>query len=143
MTIGALSEQTGVSVKILRTYEDLGLLSTLGRSPGNYRLFGQESTWCVAVVEELRSLGLTLVEIKELAEPYLGTEDALGPRMAAILKLARQRTEHRIEELRSRLERLDRFEARHLDELDGRGDFRAHDPCLHTKGLESPTGRRP
>jgi MerR family regulatory protein len=41
MTIGTLSRRTGVPVKALRAYEDMGLLYTVGRSPGNYRLFGQ------------------------------------------------------------------------------------------------------
>ena len=41
MTIGSLSRRTGVPVKTLRTYEDLGLIYTVGRSPGNYRLDGE------------------------------------------------------------------------------------------------------
>ena len=32
MTIGQLSRHTGVPVKVLRHYEDLGVLYTLGRS---------------------------------------------------------------------------------------------------------------
>lgn len=46
MTIGGLSRQTGVPVKTLREYEDLGLIYTVGRSAGNYRLFDAEaSAW--------------------------------------------------------------------------------------------------
>lgn len=141
MTIGTLSRHTGVAVKALRSYEDLGLIATVGRSPGNYRLFGEEALWCVAVVEELRAL----VEICELAEPYLRTDDALGRRVAAVLGAARERTEQRIEALRvrlDRLDRLDRFEADHADELAGRADFRADDPCSREGGLDSPTGGR-
>src|SRR5436190_1004552 len=67
MTIGALSRRTGVPVKMLRDYEDLGLIYTVGRSAGNYRLFGEEALWCVGVVGGLRDLGLTLHEIRELA----------------------------------------------------------------------------
>ena len=72
MTIGVLSRRTGVPVKVLRTYEDLGLIYTVGRSAGNYRLFGDEALWCVRVVGGLRSLGLTLAEIQTLAAVYLG-----------------------------------------------------------------------
>jgi DNA-binding transcriptional MerR regulator len=32
MTIGTLSRRTGIPVKALRTYEDMGLLYTVGRS---------------------------------------------------------------------------------------------------------------
>ena len=63
MTIGSLSRRTGVPVKTLRTYEDMGLIYTVGRSPGNYRLFGEDALWCVGVVTGLRGLGLTLDEI--------------------------------------------------------------------------------
>jgi MerR family regulatory protein len=38
MTIGNLSRRTGVPVKALRQYEDMGLVYTAGRSAGNYRL---------------------------------------------------------------------------------------------------------
>ena len=57
MTIGTLSRRTGVTVKALRAYEDMGLIYTVGRSPGNYRLFGDEALWCVGVVSGLRNLG--------------------------------------------------------------------------------------
>jgi MerR family transcriptional regulator, copper efflux regulator len=43
MTIGTLSRRTEVPVKTLRTYEDLGLIYTAGRSAGNYRLFDTEA----------------------------------------------------------------------------------------------------
>jgi MerR family copper efflux transcriptional regulator len=54
MTIGALSRRTGVPVKALREYEDLGLIYTVGRSAGNYRLFSEEALWCLGVIGTLR-----------------------------------------------------------------------------------------
>src|SRR6266496_1374750 len=66
MTIGQLSKLSGVSIKMLRTYEDLGFLCTRGRSESNYRLFGEEALRCVQMVQSLRSLGLTLKEIQAL-----------------------------------------------------------------------------
>ena len=57
MTIGALSRRTGVPVKALREYEDLGLIYTVGRSAGNYRLFDEEALWCVGVIGTLRDSG--------------------------------------------------------------------------------------
>jgi MerR family copper efflux transcriptional regulator len=71
MTIGQLSQSTGVPIKVLRHYEDLGFLYTLGRSESNYRLFGKEAVWCVQVIQGLRSLGLTLKEIRALVMCYL------------------------------------------------------------------------
>ncbi len=113
MTIGGLSRQTGVPVKTLREYEDLGLIYTVGRSAGNYRLFNAEALWCVGVVGTLRALGLTLAEIRELAGGYLcQTGDNIGPRLAGMLEVVRARTQDRITELCQLLRRIDDFEAR-------------------------------
>jgi len=75
MTIGKLSRRTGVPIKVLRKYEDLGFLYTLGRSESNYRLFAEEALWCVQVVQGLRSLGLTLKELQVLTTSYLARSD--------------------------------------------------------------------
>ena len=129
MTIGSLSGRTGVPVKALRKYEDMGLIYTAGRSPGNYRLYDEEALWCVGVIGSLRGLGLTLAEIRELAEVYLArTEDPIGPRLSAVLRAARGRVQNRITELQQLLQRIDDFEADHAAELAGRTDFRVQDP---------------
>jgi MerR family transcriptional regulator, copper efflux regulator len=129
MTIGSLSRRTGVPVKALREYEDLGLIYTVGRSAGNYRLFDQEALWCVAVIGTLRGLGLTLAEIRDLAVGYLQRSDEpIGPRLAEVLRTARTRTEKRIAELHELLRRIDDYQAQFTDQLAGRADFRALDP---------------
>ncbi len=129
MTIGALSRRTGVPVKALREYEDLGLIYTVGRSPGNYRLFDDEALWCVGVVGTLRGLGLTVAEIRDLAASYLQRSDEpIGPRLAEVLHAVRARTENRIAGLRELLRRIDDYQAQFADQLAGRADFRALDP---------------
>jgi hypothetical protein len=57
-----------------------GLIYTAGRGPGNYRLFDEDALWCVEVVGNLRAMGLTLAEIRELAGTYLqGRDESVGP----------------------------------------------------------------
>src|SRR5260370_19125683 len=90
MTIGQLSRRSGVPIKVLRDYEDLGFLYTLGRSESNYRLFGEEALWCVQVIQGLRSLGLTLKEIQalvtcSLARPAKLSGALLEPHLAQAL----------------------------------------------------------
>jgi DNA-binding transcriptional MerR regulator len=129
MTIGTLARRTGVPVKTLRVYEDLGFIYTVGRSAGNYRLFGEDALWCVGVVGTMRGLGLTLAEIQALTAIYLGRSDEpIGPRLAQILTAVRDRSELRISELQALLQRITDYEADHADELSGRADFRAQDP---------------
>lgn len=135
MTIGALSRRTGVSVKTLRQYEDLGLIYTAGRSAGNYRLFNDEALWCIGVISMLRNLGLTLAEIQELATNYLQrTSEPSGPRLAKLLAAVRDRTEQRIDTLHQILQRIGAFEAGHAAELTGDADFRAQDPHFGRQG---------
>jgi MerR family transcriptional regulator, copper efflux regulator len=129
MTIGTLSRRTGVSVKLLRAYEDLGLIYTVGRSSGNYRLFDEEALWCVQVVGGLRALGLTLSEIQGLAGEYLARPgEPVGLRLAALLRAARARAVARIAELQELIARIDDFSATRADELAGRAEFRTDDP---------------
>ena len=134
MTIGTLSRRTGVAVKTLRAYEDLGLIYSLGRSEGNYRLFGEEALWCVGVVAMLRDLGLTLVEIAELTDAYLhDTERPDGPQLAAVLGAVRARTKAHVAVLTERLDRIAAFEETFADELAGLADFKALDPTFRTR----------
>jgi MerR family transcriptional regulator, copper efflux regulator len=123
MTIGELSRRTGMPVRALREYEDMGLIYTVGRSPGNYRLFDESAQWCVGAIRGLRSLGLTVAEIREVAGIYLGRPDQpIGPHLASRLRAARARTDARIDELQSLRRRIDGFEASHAAELAGLGD---------------------
>lgn len=64
MKIGALSARSGLPVKTLRYYEDLGLLPAIGRSEGGYRLFAEDSLRRLEFIRRLKTLGLSLEEIQ-------------------------------------------------------------------------------
>ncbi len=94
MTIGQLARRTGVPIKALREYEQLGLIYTLGRSESNYRLFDEEALWCVQVIRTMRSLGLTLKEIQDLTALYLERPgEPIGPHLGEKLEGALTRIE--------------------------------------------------
>jgi DNA-binding transcriptional MerR regulator len=144
MKIGELSRRTGTPVRLLREYADMGLIYTDGRSPGGYRLFDESALWCVEVIRGLRSLGLTVAEIRDVASVYLArTDQPIGPHLAERLASARARVNARIGELEELRRRLDAFEAAHTAELAGQGgtDFRSTDP-RSLEALDSPPGRR-
>ena len=143
MTIGELSRRTGITVKTLREYEGMGLIYTVGRSPGNYRLFDESALLCVDVIRNLRSLGLTVAEIREIAGIYLAKPDEpIGPHVADRVRAARSRINARIEELQQLRQRIDEFETRHAAELAGdrNSGFRATIRDLEPIGLDSPLG---
>lgn len=64
MKIGVLARRSGMTVKTLRYYEDLGLLPAIGRSEGGYRLFAEESLQRLEFIRRLKTLGLSLEEIQ-------------------------------------------------------------------------------
>ncbi len=100
MTVGELARRTGMSAKAIRQFEGLGLIYSAGRSEANYRLFDESAIWCIQVIGSLRSVGLTIKEIQQLASVYLDRpEEPIGPRLAELLDRAEQRIERRREEL--------------------------------------------
>lgn len=133
MTVGELSRRTGTPAKALRAWTDLGLVYSAGRSPAGYRLYDESALWCAAVIGELRGLGLTIAEIRELAAVYLGQPgEPIGPHLAALLRRARDRAETRIRNLQDLRERIDQALA--SEDLDLAGDtLRDTDPRHRTK----------
>lgn len=118
MTIGELSERSGVSVKKIRRYTNRGLIFGAGRSKGNYRLYDESALECIRGVMALRSLGLSLKDIEQLNALY--TDDAYRPVGPWLLKrLAQVRTEidQQINQLESIRARIDDFMAKHADQL--------------------------
>lgn len=64
MKIGELAARSGLPVKTLRYYEDLGLLPAIGRTDGGYRLFDSASLRRLEFIRRLKTLGLSLEEIQ-------------------------------------------------------------------------------
>src|SRR5437016_9507206 len=131
MTVGELSRRTGMPIKSIREYHDARLIYGAGRSSGNYRLFDESALWCIEVIRTLRSLGLTVNEIRELAGVYLDRPDQpVGPHLAERLRAVRARIEGRMAELQDLRRRIDDFEVAHAAALAGGGgaNFRGGDP---------------
>jgi len=66
MKIGELAKRSGCSVQTIRYYEREGLLSSVARSEGNFRLYDKQAEERLMLVKRCRSLDLTLVEVKQL-----------------------------------------------------------------------------
>lgn len=108
MTIGELAASTGLSHKQIRELEGRGLIYSVGRSGGNYRLFDESALWCVRTIIELRELGLTLTEIERLRDHHRsGSEQPLEQLFRAILSTVRERLADQIEDLNATVARID------------------------------------
>jgi len=124
MTVGELARRTGMSAKAIRQFEGLGLIYSAGRSEANYRLFDESAIWCIQVIANLRSLGLTIKEIQQLAAVYLDrSSEPIGPRLAELLDRAERRIEQRRAELDLIQHRIRDFRAANTAALAGRSDL--------------------
>ncbi|WP_084965602.1 MerR family transcriptional regulator [Thermoactinospora rubra] len=63
MLIGEVARRSGVSARMLRHYESLGLVRPTGRTEGGYREYSSEDIRRIFHIESLRSLGMSLREI--------------------------------------------------------------------------------
>lgn len=65
-TIGSVAKASGVSVKMVRHYEALGLLKGVKRTASNYRLYGENDVHTLRFIRRARSLGFSMDDIREL-----------------------------------------------------------------------------
>ena len=68
--IGSVAKESGIPIKTIRYYDELGLLKTSGRTEGGYRLFSADVLSRLKFIKRAQSLGLSLSEIKEFLEVH-------------------------------------------------------------------------
>nr|WP_260152347.1 MerR family transcriptional regulator [Hoyosella altamirensis] len=101
--IGEVSRRSGVSTRMLRHYESLGLVTPTGRTSGGYREYSSDDIQRIFHVESLRSLGLSLRDVQRvLDDPQFAPADL-------VTDLIRQ-TQRRIDREQELLARLQRVE---------------------------------
>lgn len=66
VNIGRAAQLSGVSAKMIRHYEQLGLLPTMARSEGGYRLYHEKDIHSLRFIRRSRDLGFSMAEIAEL-----------------------------------------------------------------------------
>jgi MerR family copper efflux transcriptional regulator len=66
MQIGEASRTTGVSAKMIRHYEAIGLIPAADRRESNYRDYGTEDVHRLGFIRHARDLGFSIDEIRDL-----------------------------------------------------------------------------
>lgn len=66
MNIGQAAAAGGVSAKMIRHYEAIGLLNPARRTPAGYRVYRHHDVHNLRFIRQARSLGFSIRQIKEL-----------------------------------------------------------------------------
>jgi MerR family copper efflux transcriptional regulator len=111
MKIKDLAQLTGLSAKTIRYYESIGVLSAPPRAPNGYRDYSEQDVARVRFVAGIRSLDLSLDEVKEL----VAMRDRREAPCRTLLDLIQQKADQI--ETRIRLLKQMQVELRQLHEL--------------------------
>jgi MerR family transcriptional regulator, copper efflux regulator len=66
LNIGAAAHRSGITVKMIRYYESIGLIAPADRTASNYRTYDERDISRLEFVKRARSLGFSLDEIRQL-----------------------------------------------------------------------------
>jgi len=69
-SIGKLAELTGIPVKTIRYYSDIGVLPEPARTPSGYRRYTDEHRVRLELVRTLREIGIDLATIRALGDKH-------------------------------------------------------------------------
>jgi MerR family transcriptional regulator, mercuric resistance operon regulatory protein len=102
LTIGQLSQLTGVNIETIRYYEKIKVLPAPSRAENGRRVYGRMETRILAFVRRSRELGFSLDEVRALLR--LG-----GPEKASCREV-REIAAHHLDDIRAKISDLRKLE---------------------------------
>lgn len=120
MQIGEVADRTGLSLRTIRHYEEVGLALPTARSQGGFRLYTDDDVTRLLVIKRMKPLDFTLEEMRDLLDildrlQAADTGDAADIGEAARTDLTkrlavyRSLVEERCEKIRTRLSDAEQF----------------------------------
>jgi len=134
LKIGELAKRSGVSVRTLHHYHEIGLLTPSLHSSGEHRRYGAADVLKLQQIRSLQALGLSLAEVREalarpdhsplatverhlaIVEDELAAGRRLQTRLAWLAERLRTAVEPTLDELTQTLEALDMYEQHYTTE---------------------------
>jgi MerR family copper efflux transcriptional regulator len=121
--IGEVAELVGLSLRTVRYYEEVGLLSAPARTEGGFRLYGAEHIDQLLLIKQMKPLGFSIEEMRALFDAREVLERSTSARKRGA---ARQSLEgfaelagERCRKLREQLRAGERFTRQLRDEATG------------------------
>jgi MerR family transcriptional regulator, copper efflux regulator len=120
MRIGDLTERAGVTQRTVRYYESIGLLPPGEREGHGYHYYTEETLARLQKIDQLKKLGLSLDEIRDVIDLYFVNPDPSGvqakQRVLGILRQHLADVDKKVSELQQfradllmNIERFERF----------------------------------
>jgi Cu(I)-responsive transcriptional regulator len=131
MNIGEAAKAAGVSAKMIRNYEQIGLLPPAERSDSGYRLYGVRDVSVLRFIRQSRRLGFSMEQIAELIGMW--GDDARSSR--EVKAVAQRHLDDLEEKLREIWEMKDALQ-RLVNAC--KGDDHAHCAILENLAVDSP-----
>ncbi|WP_309073328.1 MerR family transcriptional regulator [Paenarthrobacter sp.] len=78
MHIGELAERTGLSLRTIRHYDEVGLLPATGRTDGGFRVYAENDVERLTLIKQMKPLGFSLEEMAEILEILSALESGSG-----------------------------------------------------------------
>ncbi len=116
MQIGEVAEQTSLSLRTIRYYEEMGLVTPSARTTGGFRLYTETDVARLRLIRRMKPLEFTLEEMRdvlavldalEAADPAGADHEVLVDRLRGY----RQAADARVAALREQLEVAEGFAA--------------------------------
>src|SRR5690606_8957001 len=131
MNIGEAARASGVSAKMIRYYEQTGLIPPAGRTAAGYRDYSHSDVHMLRFIRRARDLGFSVSEINELLNRWRDQ----GRQSADVKRIARAHIEDLYRKIDNLKEMADTLQTL-VDSCSG--DHRPDCPIL--AGLEKPEG---
>jgi MerR family transcriptional regulator, copper efflux regulator len=118
MRIGDLTERAGVTQRTVRYYESIGLLPPGEREGHGYHYYTEETLARLQKIDQLKRLGLSLDEIRDVIDLYFTDPSGVQPkqRVLGILRKHLADADKKVAELQqfrtdllANIERFERF----------------------------------
>jgi DNA-binding transcriptional MerR regulator len=82
-TVGEVAERVGLSLRTVRYYEEVGVLTPPTRTSGGFRLYGDDHIAELLTIKQMKPLDFSIEEMRELLEARTVLETSFGARKRA------------------------------------------------------------